>query len=254
MSQLPIFIPQDFVVNVKKGESVLSGQVIARRNASSEKRIPLASLLGVSGKKARKYVHKEPGDSIKTGEIIAVKPSIVSVTEVVSTVSGTVLGFDRESGDILFEKTSESSSETADVVAPFNGVIASIEDGKVLLDIKNGDGVVGKRGVGASANGLLILAGKDMEVPIGGVQIIVSMIGNIVLGPSFSTEALVKASGMGIAGIVALKINPADIELLDQKRMLLPLLEVDLPTWQALAKQEGKKVYLDPVAKTVLVS
>lgn len=253
MSLLPIQIPTGYTLSVQSGETVVAGQVLARLSSdASLARIPVASLLRIPPKKIKKYLRKNPGDMVKNGEIIAVKASFISLSELVSQIAGTVLSIDETKGDLILEKTGQDVVSGGDVVSPFAGVVTEVQEGSVTLSTKDG-GLVGTKGTGGSAKGQLYLIDTGQQ-PVEGAHITVAMIGNIVLGSLFSKEALVKASGMGVAGVVSLKIDDADIMVLEQKRMLLPILEVDLQTWQSLAKQAGKNVYLDSVAKTILVS
>ncbi|MBI2443433.1 MAG: hypothetical protein HYV40_06035 [Candidatus Levybacteria bacterium] len=254
MSLLPISIPTGFILSVKKNDEVTEGQVIARRVENTrEKRIPIGTLLQVSPKKTAKYLVKSPGEAIHEGEVLARKRGLVSEVDVVSTISGTFVRFDRETGDVFIEQSGAAESIPDDITAPFTGIIRDVDTGRILLETKNG-GFVASKATEGSADGILYLCKAETDKPVEGSQISVDMIGNIVLGPYFSTEALVKSSGMGVAGIIALDIVDEDIALLEQKRMLFPLFVVDPQTWQALAKRVGKKVYLDSVAKTVLIA
>lgn len=255
MSLLPVNIPIGFTLLVKSGDVLVAGQVIAKRNAMSrDKRIPLADLLEVTPKKAARYLRKTPGDALRLGEIIAGKSSFITTTEVVSGISGVMTGFDSESGDMLVEKSGEAEeSGEAEIVSPFDGSVTDCQENRIMLTTRDG-GLMGLRGTGGSAQGELILVDSAPENPVEGAHITVAMIGNIILGSLFTKEALAKASGMGVSGVVTLKINDEDILILEQKRMLLPVLEVDDVTWQTLAKHVGKQVYLDSVAKTILVS
>lgn len=255
MSLLPVQIPIGFTLLVKNGDAVVAGQVIARRNPiSRDIRIPLAELLEVHPKNAARYLRKTPGDALRLGEIIAVKPSFITITEVVSGISGVMIGFDTQSGEVLVEKSGEVEGVAgAEIVSPLDGSVTDCQENRITLTTRDG-GLVGLRGTGGNAQGELIFVESVSESPVEGAHITVAMIGNIILGSFFTKEALAKASGMGVSGIVTLKINDEDILMLEQKRMLLPILEVDDATWQALAKHVGKQVYLDSVAKTILVS
>lgn len=255
MSLLPVHIPIGFTLLVKSGDEVIAGQVIARRNAvSRDKRIPLAELLEVPPKKSAQYLKKTPGDALRIGEIIAARSSFITTTEVVSSISAVMTGFDTQSGEMLVEKSGEAEvASDTEIVSPFAGSVTDCQDNRIMLSTRDG-GLVGIRGTGGNAQGELIVIDSTPENSIEGSHITVSMIGNIILGSLFTKEALAKASGMGVSGVVTLKINDEDILVLEQKRMLLPVLEVDPATWQTLAKHVGKQVYLDSVAKTILVS
>ncbi|MDP3940933.1 MAG: hypothetical protein Q8Q49_01345 [bacterium] len=254
MSLLPVPIPSGFRVLVKKGERVTQGQVLADRDESYlERKIPLAKLLNVSPKKAAKLLKKNPGDSIKEGEIIARKPLFVSVLEVVSSASGTMLRFEREAGEVVFEISGKDVQGAIDVVSPVSATVSECSEHEVVLETKN-TGAVGVKGTGGKAEGVLFVLSGDKEAEIDGGKITVDMIGNIILAGILTGEALAKSSGMGVAGIILSHIDDEQLALLEEKRMLIPILVVDSQTFEALAKQGGKKVYLDPIAKTVLVS
>jgi biotin carboxyl carrier protein len=251
---LPIQIPKGFSVIVREGDVVAQGQVVARRSERFlERRIPLSTLLNVSPKKAAKLLRKNPGDSLREGELLAAKPSFISVTEVVSQVSGTMLRFEHESGDLVFE-LQVTDQTVMDVSSPFAGTVREVAQDHIGLDTKNGGGVVATKGLGGNAEGMLLLLDPGPSGVADGQAIVVDMIGNIVLGPSFSREALVKASGVGVAGIVAAHIADDDVAFLAEKRMLLPILIVGEESFRSLAKLVGKKVYLDTIGKTVLTS
>lgn len=255
---LPISIPTGFTPIVQESDVIQVGQVVARRDAHSslEQIIPLAKLLGVSPKKTAKTLRKNPGDLLREGEILATKPGFITVIDVVSKVSGTVLRYERDQGSVIVQMNTlqtDGRDRSDEIQSPFGGTVLSVDDNQIVLDSKKG-AIFATKGIGPAVQGVLMSVDKKQTDPIEGMDITVSMIGNIVLGTSFSREALVKASGMGIGGIVALQLSDEDISHLEQKRMVIPVVAVDEKNWQLLMKSLGKQAFVDPVEKTILIA
>jgi hypothetical protein len=262
MSSLPIPLPQGFSPIVVENEEVHQGQVIARlikqddtRNSTNlQDGIPLATLLNVSIKKVPKLLKKEPGDMIREGEVLASRSKGIHVTDVVSNVTGTIAGYDRASGVLSIQphkKLVKDTLQDTEIISPLDGVVRVCNNEQIVLQTKQGVSSVDE-GIGGQTHGMLVeVSPKGDTQVIDGVDLNVSMIEGILLVPSLTKEAMVKAASMGIKGAVVKVLTAEDREYLLEKQILFPVLAVDEETYKGLKKQVGEEVFMDPTAKTV---
>jgi hypothetical protein len=254
MSSLPIPLPQGFQPTVHPADHVRAGSVIAKlpeQMLLRERHIHLAPILHVNPRKVAKYLRKNPGDLLREGEVLAKKTSLLTEIEIVSNVTATIMRFEHATGDLLVELLDRKRQEQTMLLAPLDGIVLSCDNKQIVLSFES-NLLTLRKGIGSFAKGNLFFV-QSKEAEIDASYMSVEMIGNIVLGTSFTQEALVKASGMGIAGMIALRVKDEDLDWLVRKRMAIPVVEVDQETWNKLAKKTGRQVQIDVKSKTITV-
>src|SRR3712207_4352849 len=101
MTALPILLPYGFSPLVKQNDVITAGQKIAQNTAPQEEIINIAKELRISLRKAKKVLKKNPGDAIKQGEVIALKKKFFGIQKeaVISKINGTIVKYERDTGD-----------------------------------------------------------------------------------------------------------------------------------------------------------
>ena len=116
---------------VKVGQNISEADVIAHCEVSAGRRlIKISSVLGLSGKDARKHILRKEGDRIYEGEIIARKKSLFGITrqEVKSPIDGQITGID-DVGDLMVK----FMPKPVRMVAAAEGQIKEITSEKIVI-------------------------------------------------------------------------------------------------------------------------
>lgn len=259
MTTLPIKLPPGFYPKVKTDDTVRIGDVIARKDPKPDEVIDLGKDLDVKVQDIQKHLQKDPGDKIIPGDVLAVKKSLFGERKVVSSVMGTIVSFNAETGKLRIRRKDEGGEEgEADaerMLSPLDGSIALCNNESIHIKTDK-NAVVGVAGIGGGAEGELVAANgllrkKDEEVIP--AELVKEQIGKVIIGGVFTREVLAKAAAMGIAGIIAGNVEDRDLTYLTEKNMTLPLVILDDKRLQDVVKWIGKRVYIDGKGKTVLL-
>jgi len=244
MVSLPITISQGATILVNVGDKVTQGQELAKVSPSVEHAINVAELLKVSHKKAPSLLQVQPGDKVEAGQVIAVRKNGFGLTSarLRSNVAGTALRFEPETG-ILVIGNPTSQKEYA-LLCPIAGVVQVCHNDQIVIQT-NENIVQGTGGIGATARGQLIAA---TSADLNG-----SIIDKIILAHDFDREALIKAIGIGAAGIISNKIDSADMSYLQQKNLVVPIILISDDTVKTLTKQVNKEVFLEGSTYIILL-
>ena len=239
---LPITIPKGFETKVKKGDKVAAGQILAESKKSSSVAVNLALSLGVRGKRVRKYLKKNPGDAILSGEILAEKKSFFGKRTVTSKISGTISNFDEPSGT-LFLLSSAASSQT--IHSPVDGEVKDVREGILELETER-ESVLGLLSSGEISEGEILSVGDKLEYE----EITDKIRGKIILGGSFDRDTLSKAIGMGTIGIIAKDVPEGVLENFQEKKVPTPVIKVDTSDFGKF--REGDRVIMDGAKKLIV--
>lgn len=266
MTSLPIYLSSGSLVIVKVGDVVKAGDVLAKREVVKNVEIDLSAALRVSPKKVKKFLKKNPGDSVSEGDVIASRSKLLGMQEekILSHVKGTVAKYDRNKGTvgiILHDGNMEDSEE--EVRSPIDGVVelcdndSSKPDTKSKILIKTDKNVLaGNLGVGGSVEGIVHLltdeGNKPEEVVVQLHHMDTSIIGKILLGGIMDRDVLVKAIGMGVKGIIGANIPDLDIEYIKERGLGVPVINVEVGDFSKLVKWNAKKVFMNGSGKTIL--
>ncbi|MEK9178397.1 MAG: hypothetical protein AAB801_01295 [Patescibacteria group bacterium] len=239
---LPITLPSGFEPKIKKGDKVAAGQILAESEKSSSVAVNMALHLGVRGKKVKKYLKKNPGDAILSGEILAEKKGIFGSRTVTSKISGTVSNFEESTGT-LFLLSSAATSQT--IHSPVDGEVADIKEGEIELETER-ESVLGLLSSGEISEGEILSVGDKLDYN----EITDKIRGKIVLGGTFDRDTLSKAIGMGAGGIIAKDLPEGVLENFQEKKVPTPIIKID-PSDLGKFRQ-GDRVIMDGTKKLIV--
>ena len=236
--KLPISSSSKILVNI--GDNIGPDTTLAETEiAASEKTIQLAYLLHVNASHIAKYLKKNLGDSIKSGEILAEKKGLFSSSKINSPHDGKIKEIDLKKGTLTLFSYSASSDITKTTV-PFSGRVTGIGKGYVEIEI-NGRFFRAIKGEGKNVSGKLVHLSSDK---VGILEVDKDVDDSILMARSFTEEAVVKLEVLGSNGFILQK-KTGD--------MTLPWVQVDEETFTALAGYTNKKVWLRPEERQIVI-
>lgn len=257
MTTLPIQLPSGFRPKVTIGDSVHIGQIIAEKELKPEEIIDLSKELSLSTRDVAKTIKKNPGDHISPGDIISLKKSLFGEKKLLSSIAGTIVRFERNTGILAIKRDNpELSIDT--IVSPLDGTISLCNNDTIQIQT---DKNVSKAevGIGGAIEAKLVKAdGLSRAQNIIDNEIIPAdltpdLIGNVVMGGTFNREVLTKAAGMGVVGVVASEISNTDLEYLETKNLQLTAIVLGKEEMEKVVQWVGHKVYVDGKGKTIML-
>lgn len=250
MISLPIILSDDYTLLIKKGEKVTKGQKLAEKNSRKEEIINISGQLAIPVKKAAKLLKKNPGDNIEKGDILAVKSGTFGMSElkIISAVNGTVVRYERDTGDLVIE--SSYNDLTGNIISPVDGTITLCDNRQIVIDTDK-NVVACIKGTGEKSEGEIVIRKET------GDELIFSLnsdvIDKIILGKEFNREALMKGIAIGALGIIGTDIIDEDLEYLNEKKNKVPVVVVEDNIHKKLSQTHGNKIFLDGVAKAIIL-
>ena len=250
MVKLPILLSAGFVPVVKVNDQVKAGQVISSKVVRKEYIISVTKELSVSTEKARKYLKKNPGDTVTIGDVLAVKKGFFGLNEekIVARVDGMVSRYERDRGNLVIQALPACLPAGRDVVSPVDGIVVICNNNIIVIGTEK-DVYSGTKGVGESVIGEIFILEGDISLYY---ALDSRAVGKIVVGGNFPRELLIKSVGMGAIGIVGTNIRDADIEYLSSRAMELPIIEVESIIIEKILQWKDKKIYLNSQEKQIL--
>lgn len=198
-------------VLVNLGDTVSAETIVARTKIPGDpETVNVANKLGLEPEDVPEFMLKKEGDTVKKGEIIAMKTSFFGLfkSNLESPIDGTI--------DIISPITGQVTLRRPPVPIEIDAYIP----GKVI-EIIDREGVVvqthaalvqGIFGVGGERQGVLKMAVKDPNEVLTADKITPDMKGCVVVGGSLVTlDAIQKADQVGAVGIVAGGIIDRDL-------------------------------------------
>lgn len=255
MTSLPIQLPDGFSPIIKKGDTVKAGDTIAQKIPLSETVIDVPSVTDIPQHQVEKYLRKNPGEEIKKGDILLERKSLIGRMRIYSQVQGKIVRFERDTGKLVISKDIKPvSDETVERFAsPLEGTVSLCDNGKIVIDTDKAF-VVGIKGSGGRVQGeLIVVDGQTADHPITPSQLDVRVIDKIILCESIAREPLLKAIGMGAAGVIATEIADADFADIHGKNIDTPLIMIEKDDFKKLLKYTGKKIFIDGEAQSVVL-
>lgn len=251
MTSLPILLPYGFSPLVKLNDVITAGQMIAQNTAPQEEIINIARELGISLRKAKKVLQKNPGDAITQGEVIALKKKFFGLHKeaVISKISGTIVKYERDTGD-LYIRTSYTNL-TDNFVSPVDGIVSLCDNEKIVIAVDK-NVVIGTNATEGKGEGELFI----FEASSNANQLFFidnNVSGKIVVAESLSRESLTKGIALGATGFLSIGIEPNDIEYVRQKHSNVPVMDVDTESFAQLVAWKNKKIYLDGQSRSVIL-
>lgn len=251
MTTLPILLPYGFSPLVNEREVIVAGQPVAKNTAPQEEIINIPQELRISIRKAKKVLQKNPGDSVAIGEIIALHKKFFGMQKesVVSKITGTILKYERDTGDLYIRTSYTNFTDT--IISPVDGIVSLCDNKKIVISVEKnvmlGTNATEAAGEGelyfftesSSANQLFFLDSK--------------VTGKIVVAGNITRESLTKGIALGATGFVGTEILPADIEYVRRKHKEFPVIQVEQESLQHLQAWKNKKIYLDGQTRSIIL-
>lgn len=253
MTSLPIILSEGFIPVVQSGSMVSVGTVLAKKDNKDHEVINISALFALPIEEALKTLKKNPGDKIMKGEVLAERKAFLKSDKLTSNVDGVLLRIDRDTGTIVIQLNNESSGGKAvDILSPIDGTVAVCDNEKIVLATDK-DVIVGTKGLGSAARAVLHPIDHSKGESVEFYHLDANVIGKVILGKKFSRDVLAKSIGMGVTGILGEDILDDDIFYLKEKGIETPVIGIATNDFTNIAEHSGKEVYLDGVAKTVLL-
>lgn len=252
MPCLSINLQTGFNPLVSQGDKINPGQIIARRLSSQEISLNIAEELDVPINKAMQYLKKNPGDSFKEGEILAIRKGFLgsTIAKIVASASGYVTKIERNTGEIFIKPETDSEVVEETIVSPIEGTVSLCNNEKILIECAKNT-FVGTLGTSGEHSGEIFVLEHSETVE--SYQLRAETIGKIVIGKYFSREVLLKGESIGIAAIIGTKILEKDLEYLKSRKVELPVIEIEESTYKSLVKYHNKKAFVSGSLKTIII-
>lgn len=264
MTSLPISLPDGFSLQIKEGEKISVGQVLATRTRENKVTVELAELLDVSGRKAKRLLKKRPGDIVLPGDILAMKKQFLSRKLVKSNVGGIISDYDRSTGtltilqqDVTVKRDNtdgeimKNDASTESIKSPIDGTVAMCNNEQIVIETDK-DVVPADDAIGSTAQGELLLFTID-DKDVMAHELDVSIIGKVLYGGRFSREVLLKAIGMEAAGILGHYISTEDLAYITKRNIQTPVLVINPDFGKTIISWKGKTVYVSGNTKSILL-
>lgn len=258
MVSLPISLPDGFSPVVTVGDPIKVGETIAQKKIFNEDVINIPAELSVSVKKAKKLLTKKPGDPVQEQEIIAVKHGFLGFGRRLlrSRITGTVSRYERDTGHLVIQTSYEPLTEN--LVSPVDGTVALCDNEKIVINTDKNI-LMGTRGSGTTGDGELFILESSLnnEENYENANLLYFLdnraVGKVIVGGCLPREVLVKGVGIGAKGIIGTRIADEDIAYLMQRRLSVPIIEIDPETVKKLQQWKGKKIFLDGDSKSIVL-
>ena len=268
MTSLPVPLSPGYIPTVRIGDSVKAGDTLAERKEQHEVSIDIPKTFGIPIKHTARTLRKNPGDRVRKGEVVASRTKTFGMVEdvIVSEIDGTVHRYERDRGQLIilpdaqFERTESKGGQA--IFSPIDGVVELCDN-----DLSNGRGgtiilqtdkdiIPGVAGAGGEMTGEIHTIQESHYDPEGKVQLHFldsRVIGKIVLGGTFARDSLVKAIGMGAAGVIGYEIRDEDLSHIAARHVRAPVVTVGKNDYLRLLQWHGKSVFVQGEAKTILL-
>lgn len=247
-------IPSGVRLQVKKDQKVKEGQIIAKRKASSQtKSYHLSKLIGVSPKKALKFLEKKLGQKVKQGELVAQKKSFLGKSEKFIAPLNGILDSLTEDGILRIKK--ELAEE--EIKAPFTGRVSATTPNSVSFSFAAME-IKGNWGGGKKATGyLMVIEGEDYDL--------FSLDGTcqeqiVVLRGKLPKGLWHKAISLGAVGFIAGSLADKSLQKeIEEEDDSLPVVVLGLDDkisqeiWGELKKANGQMAFIDGEEKRLLI-
>lgn len=260
MTSLPILLPESYAPVVAIGTSVTVGQILAQSTTSDEIIVNIANTLHCSVKKVNNTIRKNPGDSVTKGDLLALKTGFfgISQTALLSNVTGNVVRFERDTGNLVIKTLQPNSVPTQTLLSPVDGVVKLCDNEQIVLDTDK-NVLTGEKGHGATGSGEVFILEKSLkpvEKPEDNANLMFLLesnaIGKVLVGGVLPRDVIVKAIGMGLTGVVGTTIEDSDLEHIKERNLSTPVIQVNAVDIEKLLSWSGKKVFLDGESKSIV--
>lgn len=240
MTLLPVLLPEGYEPTVSVNDKLTVGSLIAeKKGAKSEEIIHVSKVLNDSPSNLDKSVQKNLGDSITSGEVLAIKKGKLGLgaKKVLSKFSGTVVKIDTEAGEVTIRTNNLGFSES--LFSPIDGIVDFCNNEKIVIKSQN-HAVMADDSTGKEKTGELVYI-QDFDQN----KLTSEVEDKILLVKKIDKASLFKAIGLDAGGIITQSLDGADFVDLCEKNIEAAIMIVSEDNFKKLEKMDGKKVFLD---------
>ena len=180
---------------VKPGDHIKAGDVLAESAGEATVEINLAKLLQVAGKDLPKFLTKELPVEVMSGEIIALKKSLLAQKRVKSPKSGMLDYLDAEKGTLQIKPRDAEANKAR---AWFDGIIKEVSSHEVVCEV-SGLVVNGKAGAGGTVSGKLFSIKGEVKL----FSLPTDIEDKIIILKSAGSDVVAKADALGAVAVIA---------------------------------------------------
>jgi len=255
MTVLPIELPDGFIPSVSQGDTVISGQILAKKEVPQDETVNIMQGLSLSRKEAKKALKKGPGEKIYPGDVIAAKKNIFGKVkaQIVSQISGIVLRYERDTGNLHVRTDYEPSS--LQIISPVAGKITLCNNKEIRIETENALVSTGIA-LGETGEGTLFVLKEsfDEDGSDNALYYLDSRAeGKIVFVNTISRDIIIKGDSIGAAGFLGVSIAEEEVDYIQKRGIKLPVLEVIDEYISPLHSWENRKIKVDVVSKAVIL-
>jgi hypothetical protein len=193
---------------VAKNEEIQPHDIIGKSTLSAGFCVVnIASKLGVSPQDGLKFLQRSVGRNIYRGELLAFKKGLLNKKFLTAPTDGLIEHYDEKTGELRIQFLPKEIPLTAGVAGIVDDVVP--ESGEVLIKTYVTE-VFGAYGSGKERTGLLdVLAGRGDLMQSANIKEEMRQY-ILVCGALVYGEALRKAAGFGVAGLISGGLNASD--------------------------------------------
>lgn len=193
--EISVSIPSSLKCLLTIGQDVDFNTPYLEKKTATAIQIPVAKKLGISPTHIFRYLKKFVGETIKKGEVLAIKKGLIASAKIVSEQAGIILQIDHQEGTI----TVSSVKEKADTIAAFfKGEVLEIKKEEILLRVEKGGSFSIKT---ATEN----FGGETFYLPSSSSTLSASQLSNkILISETLSPYLQSKVEALGVLGFVLL--------------------------------------------------
>ena len=254
MTALPIVLSEGFSALVKEGDTIISGQLLARKAAPKDEIVNLFDTLHINRSEAKKVLKKGPGDQIKPGDIVAVKKNIFGkvLSKIVSEIDGTIIRYERDTGNLVVRN---DLSNDLKLISPVAGTVTLCNNREIVLQTEHAV-VTNGVSLGNSAQGDLYVLQESFTLD--GMENALyyldhRAVGKIVIVQGLTRDLVSKGNSIGAAGFLGLHIGDNELLYMEEKSLPMPVLQIDETLLETIHQWENKPVYVDVMTKAIVL-
>ncbi len=246
MTLLPIVLPEGFMPTVSVNDKLTLETVIAQKRNGKTQIINLSSF-GFSPNALEKSLKKNIGDSIKEGEIIAVKKGKLGLggKKLLSKFSGIITKVNEQTQEVYVRSGVDEVIET--MLSPVVGTVDFCNNEKIVIKTER-EAVIAKDALGKKAEGeIFYIENLDFN------KLTSEISDKIILVKILDKTSLFKILGLDAKGIITEEIDDVDFIDLNDKKIEIPILSVSEEDFRKILKNKNKKIFLDGESKSIIV-
>ena len=208
------------MLSLPGGVLVATGQIVRANQAVARAELPgkvyplnLANQLGVAPDEIHEYLVKKAGDPVRKDETLAENKPLIKwlKTEVLSPVTGVVESVSTVTGQVLLREP----PRVLELLGYVDGRIVEVIPQQGVVVETDCSLVQGIFGIGGETRGEIVIAVTSPDEALTPRHLTVDMKGKVVVGGSVvSSDALVRAKEVGVAGLVIGGIHDKDLRAL----------------------------------------